>query len=318
MMLDAGTRKWLRERFHEAVRFDEPMARHTSLRIGGPAEALVAPETVHQLEELLNWTHKQDIPYTVVGGGTNLLVCDAGIPGVTIYAGGLTVPLEWTVDGPRVHLVLGAGIPTKRLCALAVRQGWGGMNFALGIPGLLGGAICMNAGTAHGCMADAVTAVTLLTDEGVRVRLERKQLNFDYRYLALPEAGRHAPIVIRAEIALTVGDPVSVRSQAREVMQARVQRQPTWAPSAGCFFRNPSPELPAGRLIDEAGLKGATVGGARVSERHANFIINCGGATAADVLRLKTRIQETVWRHCGVRLQPEVHIVGQIKENQDA
>ena len=317
-MLDAGARNWLRERFHETVRFDEPMARHTSLRIGGPAEALVAPETVNQLEELLNWTRKQEIAYTVIGGGTNVLVCDAGISGVTIYSGGLTVPLEWTADGPRVRLTVGAGIPTKRLCALAVRQGWQEMNFALGIPGLLGGAICMNAGTARGSMADVVTAVTFLNSEGVRVRLERKRLNFDYRCLALPETGRRAAIVIQAEIELTRGDPASVRCQAREVMQARVQHQPTWAPSAGCFFKNPSPRLPAGRLIDEAGLKGRTVGGAQVSERHANFIINRGGATAADVLRLKTEIQETVWRRCGVQLQPEVRIVGQIKDVKDA
>lgn len=317
-MLDAGARTWLRERFHEAVRFDEPMARHTSLRIGGPAEALVAPESVHQLEELLNWTRKQDIPYTVIGGGTNLLVSDAGIRGVTIYTGRLTVPLEWVPDAPRVRLTVGAGIPTKRLCALAVRQGWEGMNFALGIPGLLGGAVCMNAGTARGSLADVVTAVTLLNSEGVQVCLERKRLNFDYRSLALPETGRRASIVIQADIELTVGDPASIRGQAREMMQARARRQPTWAPSAGCFFKNPSLQRPAGRLIDEAGLKGATVGGAQVSERHANFIINRGGATATDVLRLKAKIEETVWRRFGVQLQLEVHIVGQIKDVQDA
>ena len=191
------------------------------------------------------------------------------------------------------------------------------MNFALGIPGTLGGAIMMNAGTGHGAMVDVLRSVTVMTAAGDKVNIRREQMAYEYRSLHLPAeaAGRPAApsVMLSAELALTQGDREQVRRQGRQWMRSRARQQPSWQPSAGCFFKNPKPDTPAGRLIDEAGLKGEQVGMAQVSPRHANYIVNLGGASAADILTLKERIEETVQSRFGIRLEPEVRIVGQEK-----
>ena len=316
-MLADEHRQCLRQLLAARVRFDEPMARHTSLRVGGPTEALAEPRTEAQLKDLLQWMVKQAIPYTVIGSGTNLLVRDGGIRGVTVR---MPAGVQWRTGRHQVLLTAQAGLSTKRLCALALRHGWQGLHFALGIPGSIGGALSMNAGTHLGSMADVVTFVTFMTAQGQIVRLTKDRLRFSYRSLTLPNslstASQERPVVLLgAEFALTPGDSAALRRQARAIMQRRVKSQPRGQASAGCFFRNPSPQTSAGRLIDQAGLKGAAVGDAQVSWRHANFIVNKGRATAAEVLRLKELIEATVWQRCGVRLQPEVHIVG---HDQDA
>jgi UDP-N-acetylmuramate dehydrogenase len=192
------------------------------------------------------------------------------------------------------------------------------MNFALGIPGTIGGAVIMNAGTSYGCMADIVQSVKLLSDSGEIFTVVRSELEFDYRRLRLPQQDRArsaaGPILLEVELCLTPLDPDRVRAQARRIMRARAARQPGWKPSAGCFFQNPPAAMPAGRLIEAAGLKGSRVGNAQVSARHANFIINRGRATATDVLQLMARIQEVVQQQYNIWLEPEVRIVGQ-KEN---
>lgn len=314
-MLNDAAKQWLRDLLAADVSFDEPMDRHTSLGIGGPAEAFAEPRTQSQLKALLQWCTNNQIPCTVVGSGTNLLVLDGGIHGVTIRLVRMAARIKWQVHRRSVMVTAAAGVPTRRLCALALRRGWQGMNFALGIPGTLGGAVCMNAGTGLGSMADIVEAVTLLTWAGRTVRLGRNEIDFGYRCLRVPIGAGQAvsaqPIVLEADLSLTLGDPEQVRKEAKAVMRRRAKAQPTWKPSAGCFFRNPSSQMPAGRLIDEAGMKGATVGDACVSRRHANFIVNNGRATAADVLALKAQVEEAVWRRFKIKLQPEVRIVGQ-------
>ncbi len=318
-MLDAAAIAWLQRRFASTVRFDEPMARHTSFKIGGPADALVAPEKEEQLERLIQWTRKADIPYMAIGGGTNLLVKDGGIRGLVIQLDRLAATANWRQDGKKIFLTAGAGMPTKRVCTLALKQGWRGMNFALGIPGSLGGAVWMNAGTALGCMADRLASITLISGEGEKVQLPRNQIGSQYRQLQLPasllgDPGRPA-ILLAAELELTVGHRDDIRREAMQLMQARARRLPSWQPSVGCFFKNPSPEQPAGALIDAAGLKGHRVGDAKISSRHANFILNCGNATAEDVLGLMTRIRDAVRSRFNIDLNPEVRIVGEEKDN---
>lgn len=318
-ILDDDAEQWLQAEFKDAVRFGEPMSAHTSFHIGGPADAWVEPESLDQLKGLVRWSRKKEIAYMVVGGGTNMLVADEGLRGLVISMNRLTEPLEWAQDQDRLRLTAAAGVPTRRLCALALRHGWRGMNFAVGIPGLLGGAVCMNAGTGGRQMADVLDAVLVVTGRGRERRLERHALGFDYRRMTWPRdmiadtAG--APIVVRADIELAMGQGHRLRNQAREMLRTRARTQPIGDRCAGSFFKNPSRETPAGRLIDEAGLKGASVGDAQVSPHHANFIINRGRATAADVLRLKALVEETVWNRFGIRLEPEVRIVGQ---SQDA
>jgi UDP-N-acetylmuramate dehydrogenase len=313
-MLDDGAKKWLTALLGPAVQFDEPMARHTTFKIGGPADALAQPQNESQLRQLVQWAGQNSIPYLVFGGGSNLLVRDGGIRGLVICLNAMAGEVQWRELPPEVIVTIGAGVPTKRLCVLALRHGWEGMNFALGIPGTLGGAVLMNAGTAQGSMADALSAVTVMTGSGQTERIARDQLQMQYRGLQWPahiQGGTGQTIVMTAEFRLTMGDRDHVRRQARQLMRARARKLPSWKPSAGCFFKNPSAQMPAGRLIDEAGLKGLCVGQAQVSSLHANFIINRGSATAGDVIRLVEQIRKRVDAKYGVKLQPEVRIVGE-------
>ncbi len=316
-MLDPSAIDWLRRHFGASARFDEPMALHTSFRIGGPADALVAPETEAELERLIKWSRQTGIAYEVIGGGTNLLVKDGGIRGLVIQLERLDPTARWQQSGKRILLTAGAGMPTKRVCALALKQGWRGMNFALGIPGTLGGAVWMNAGTALGWMADRLVSITVLSGEGERVLLMRDQIGGQYRRRQLPaslEGGRGRPaILLNAQLELAVGDRDVLRRNAMQLMRNRARRQPSWQPSAGCFFKNPSADRPAGALIDAAGFKGRRQGDAQVSSRHANFILNCGQATAEDVLRLTQEIRAEVRSRFNIDLEPEVRIVGEEK-----
>jgi UDP-N-acetylmuramate dehydrogenase len=312
-MLDEGAKQWLTALLGPAVKFDESLAEYTSFRIGGPADAMAQPENESQLKQLIRWAQQYKVPYMVMGDGSNLLVRDGGIRGLVIRMGSLAGGVKWAEKSPRVRVTAGAGVPTKRLCSLALRNGWQGMNFALGIPGTLGGAIMMNAGTAQGSIADVLTAVSVMTAAGDKIRIERGQLKIQYRNLQWPadiEREKEQTILLKAELRLTMANRDQIWRQARRMMKARASRQPSWQPSAGCFFKNPSDDKPAGRLIDGAGLKGLRVGDAQVSLRHANFIINRGNASAQQVLSLAKRIQNKVKANCGIELQPEVRIVG--------
>jgi UDP-N-acetylmuramate dehydrogenase len=318
-MLEPEARQWLSRLLGANVRFDEPMAAHTSFRIGGPADALVQPESDAQLKEILQWRQQKRIPYLVIGGGTNLLVRDGGIRGLVIHLGRLAAGISWRPEPNLVRVQAGAGVPTRRMCRLALQQGWQGLNFALGIPGTLGGAILMNAGTARGAMADVLEAVTVMTGEGQKVELTRESLDARYRRLQLPagimEDRGGAGILLEGLLRLQPGDRDALRREAGLLMKQRAQRQPVRHPSAGCFFQNPSPDAPAGRLIDRAGLKGLRVGDAQVSARHANFIVNLGHASAVEVLELADRVRDRIQTLTGVVLMPEVRVVGEEKIN---
>ena len=318
MALSSEDRKWLQEIIPDASWFDEPMARHTTLRVGGPAEVLVRPRDIGQLRSLVTGAEQRGLPVLVVGRGSNLLVRDGGIEGMVIdlSAGFRTIGFQGP-PGPggvcRVAALAGARLAA--LCRFAISRGLAGIEFALGIPGSVGGAIAMNAGTAAGSMADVLEAVTVLTPAGRIRRLAARSLVFGYRKLSLPpdvvsENRSEQTLILGGSLLLQPVDARELKVRARHLVQARRAAQPLKQPSAGSFFKNPPGGQSAGQLIDAAGFKGACIGGAAVSRQHANFIVNRGQATAADILGLIGRIQQRVSARFGIRLEPEVVIVG--------
>ncbi len=315
-------KRWLEKRFGPSVRFGEPMSRHTSWRVGGPVEAYVVPETDAELADLMTWTRENGMNRKVIGNGTNLLAKDGGIDGVVI--GRAIGSKEIREAGAVVYASAGVGL--QSLCRFANRRGLAGMNFAVGIPGTVGGAVAMNAGTPSGCMGDVLESVDMLRDTGEFETVERKDLDFQYRSLKFGELqscklqsckvqrGKYEtndrPVVLGGRFRLARGDAGDLKSEAESAMRNRKAKQPLTWPNAGSVFKNPGSAFPAGQLIDMAGLKGTTVGGAQISEKHANFIINRNGATASDIIRLMETVRETVSKIFGINLEPEVEIVG--------
>ena len=282
---------------------EEPMSRHTSFRIGGPARRMAFPTSGAQLVLLLSFAQECGARPLVIGRGTNLLCPDAGLDRLVVETSGLA-RLE---PGPEPDTILAeAGVSLARLGEFACRQGLTGLEFAHGIPGSVGGGLCMNAGAYGGEMKQVVAGVSaLFPEEGVRT-LTGEEMAFGYRRSLLtdhPEA-----VVLHAVFHLTPGDPYTIRSHMRELMDRRRNSQPLEWPSAGSTFKRPEGYF-AGTLIDQCGLKGLTVGGAQVSEKHAGFVINRGGATCADVEELIAQIQRQVLDRTGVTLEPEVKII---------
>jgi UDP-N-acetylmuramate dehydrogenase len=315
MAIDQKTRQWLNQRFRQRVLFQEPMSRHTYFRVGGPADAFVTPEAGDELAALVGWLKENGVPYLVIGGGTNLLVKDGGIQGVVIAIGkGFDTISHEEKSGDAVLLTCGGGTKLQALCRYAVDQGLAGLNFAVGIPGTVGGGIVMNAGTRYGCIADVLNAATILDLGANRVKLPRKRMAFSYRSLdwgSLINSERDAgPIILEAEFGLSRSDSALLREASDRIAKERRLRQPQHVPSAGCFFKNPASGKTAGELIDRAGLKGRRIGDAEISVAHANFIVNKGAATASDILELRDLIQNTVWTLFNIQLETEVKIVG--------
>jgi UDP-N-acetylmuramate dehydrogenase len=283
----------------ELVR-DAPLAQRTTIRVGGAADLLVRPADPDALSELLRAVRELDLPLHVLGGGANTLVADAGVRGVV-----LRIPAELAPEEVRGEsLVLGAGQPTSRLWVRAHALGLVGMEFVAGIPGTLGGAIAMNAGTRIGEMKDVVRRVELATTEGAGF-VEAPALGFAYRTSRLPPGA----VVTRVEFALCRGD---VRASERAMQDDRERRrrtQPLDRPTFGSTFRNPPGDF-AGRLIEVVDLKGHRVGGAAWSDVHANFVVNLGGATARDVLELVNLARTRVTDRLGIALETEVRLLG--------
>ncbi len=306
---------WLQHRFPGRVKLDEPMSKHTSFCVGGPADMFVSVKGERQLTDLVLACVEAGINYTAVAGGTNLLVLDGGIRGVVIDMKKGLKDVEAVSDaGGGVTIMAQAGANLQTLCRHAIDNGLAGMNFALGIPGTVGGAVVMNAGTSRGSMADILETVTTLTPEGRLEERIRSDMIFSYRRFELKGVSPGSAdriLVTRARLSCRHDDPRRLREEAGDILNDRMRNHPVGVQSAGCFFKNPAGGDPAGKLIDLAGLKGRRVGGAAVSDRHANYIVNTGGATAADILELMTVVQEKVAGKFGVRLEPEVKIVGE-------
>ena len=282
---------------------EEPMAKHTSFRVGGPARRMAFPDRGEQLVLLLSMARDCGARPLVIGNGTNLLAPDEGVDRLVIGTGGLSRLEPGEEPG---SLVADAGVSLARLADFACKQGLTGLEFAHGIPGTVGGGVCMNAGAYGGELKQVITGVSaLFPEEGVK-RLTGEQMAFGYRRSFLtdePEA-----VVLHAEFHLSPGEPEAIRETMGDLMARRKAGQPLEWPSAGSTFKRPEGHF-AGTLIDQCGLKGRMVGGAQVSEKHGGFVINRGGATCADIRELIRQVQETVWEKTGVRLEPEVRFV---------
>jgi UDP-N-acetylmuramate dehydrogenase len=296
--------------FKGEIKTNEPLSKHTSFAIGGPADLFVSPSDRDDLLTVLKEIHKQRLNYFILGGGTNLLVRDGGFRGVVVTLmrmSAIRVEREYrSVGGAFASVFAEAGALLPGLHAFAVDQGLTGLEFAGGIPGTVGGAVCMNAGTAAGEFGDVVELVTLVAPDGTSVIKSRDEMGFGYRTANVPEGH----FVVDVRVSLRRGDKEQIKARVKDLLDKRKQRQPMGFPSAGSVFKNPYEES-AGKLIETAKLKGKTVGGAQVSERHANFIVNRGKATAKDVLALMELVKQTVLEVHGVRLEPEIRIIGE-------
>ena len=289
----------------EQLLFDEPMAAHTTFRVGGPADLFYLPRSAAELKKALQAADSAGVPALVIGNGSNLLVRDGGVHGLVIALGEdfSTVRVEGTT------LFAEAGARLSRVAQTAQAAGLAGLEFASGIPGTLGGGVAMNAGAYGGQISDVLIDAEVLLDGEVRT-LDRAALEMGYRStLPLRKGG----IVTSARFELTPDDPAVIDARMRELNARRRDKQPLNFPSAGSTFKRPEGYF-AGALIEGAGLKGASVGGAQVSPKHAGFIVNTGSATAADVLALIHHVQETVYQKDGVRLELEVRVVGEERE----
>jgi len=283
------------------VRRTEPLARHTSFRIGGPADVLVQPTSPDGLAAVVRAARATGQPLTVLGAGSNLLVGDGGIRGVVVKLGAGFRHVDWTADG----VSAGAAVQVGKLARAAVERGLSGLEFAEGIPGTVGGALFMNAGAYGGEVGPTVASVDGVTADGRLESIPGERLVFRYRRSGLPADFLVTAVTFR----LTPAAPEAIARRLADIRDRRVASQPQGTANAGSIFKNP-PGDAAGRLIEAAGLKGRRVGGAHISERHANFIVNDGGARATDVQALMAEAQRAVWEQSGVWLEPEIKLVG--------
>ena len=280
---------------------EEPLAAHTSFRIGGPAEVMAFPSSLAELQALLRLSAQEGIRVRLLGAGTNILAPDGGVRGLVIVTSGALTGLSMP---DAAHIEAMSGVTMARLACFARDNGLTGLEFAHGIPGSVGGGVYMNAGAYGGEMRQVVTEVTALLPEGVR-RFTAEEAAFGYRRSAFLDT---EAVVLGARLRLTPDDPAAIRQRMDDLMARRRQSQPLEYPSAGSTFKRPEGYF-AGTLIEQTGLKGLTVGGAQVSTKHAGFVINVGGATSADVEELIRQVQQAVYAAHGVHLEPEVRIV---------
>ena len=287
------------------LRADEPMARHTTFQIGGPADRFLTVENAAQLQGLLSCLRQAGIPYLVLGKGSNLLVSDKGIRGAVLHLGGDFKKVEVLPDGRTLRA--GAGAPLASVCALARERSLTGLEFAWGIPGSVGGGAYMDAGAYGGEMRDVVSRVLHLGPDGTPGEARGEELCFGYRKSRYTGG---EDIITAVEFTLQPGDPAAIAGKMEELMARRKDKQPYDMPSAGSVFKRPQNGF-AAALIEQCGLKGRRVGGAQVSEKHAGFIVNTGGATCQDVLELISVIQKTVEEQTGTRLECEVRVTGE-------
>lgn len=287
----------------EKILKNESMKSHTTFRVGGPADYFVVPGDAEELRKLILLCRKEQMPYYVLGNGSNLLVGDRGVRGVVIQI--YKEMNQIRVDGD--ILTAQAGASLAAVANSALEHGLTGFEFAAGIPGTLGGASVMNAGAYGGELKDVLVSVRVLTKEGEILTLSNKELKLGYRTSIIPEKGY---IVLEASIRLCHGDKEEIKSRMDELREKRVSKQPLEYPSAGSTFKRPAGYF-AGKLIQDAGLSGFTVGGAQISEKHSGFVINTGSATAADIRVLIYQVSQRVKEASGVELEPEVKQIGE-------
>ena len=281
---------------------NEPMKQHTTFRVGGPADVLVTPDT-ESLPAVIALCKKHNLPYYVIGNGSNLLVGDKGIRGVVIAMTNRTADIVCEED----VITAGAGVTLGQIASVAAGKGLAGFEFAAGIPGTLGGAVVMNAGAYGGEMKDVITSAVVLDKEGNLKELSVEELDLSYRHSCIPEKEY---VVLKVTMKLQQGDEQEIRAKMAELREQRITKQPLEYPSAGSTFKRPEGHF-AGKLIQDAGLRGYQVGGAQVAEKHCGFVINKDNATAADIVQLMQDVSDKVEEQFGVKLEPEVKMIGE-------
>ena len=284
------------------VRINEPMKNHTTFKIGGPAQYYVTPESVTQIQEVVSLCKDKNIPLHVIGNGSNILVGDDGVDGVVLALFNTFSDYEIKDN----VITAQAGMSLIKLAVIALREGLTGLEFASGIPGSVGGAVYMNAGAYDGQMKDVVTSVTVLDEAGNIRILGRDELDMGYRTSTV---AKHNMIVLQVIIELKAGNKEQIKDRMNQLSELRKQKQPLEYPSAGSTFKRPEGYF-AGKLIADAGLKGYSIGGAAVSEKHAGFVVNMGGATAKDVVELTDYIKKRIIEQFGVTLELEIKKIG--------
>lgn len=287
----------------ERVLFDEPMSSHTTFRIGGPADIFAMPENYEQIGMILKLCREEQLPFFVLGNGSNLLVSDSGYRGVIIQMDRNMEEIR--LEGNEIHACAGALLSS--IAVAARNASLTGFEFAGGIPGTLGGAVVMNAGAYGGELKDVLKEVTVMTDDGEILTIPAENLEMGYRTSIVKTAGY---LVLEAVISLKQGKQEEIRATMKDLSDRRIEKQPLDYPSAGSTFKRPEGHF-AGKLIMDSGLKGYRIGGAQVSEKHCGFVINAGGATAKDVRTLMDYVICTVREKYGVTLEPEVKFLGE-------
>ena len=287
----------------EQILIEEPMKKHTTFRIGGPAEYLILPQTAEEIADVVKLCRQEEIPWYIVGNGSNLLVADEGVRGVVIQL--LRNFNQIQVEGCQIRMQ--AGAQNAAVAKRALDASLTGFEFAAGIPGTIGGAVVMNAGAYGGEMKDILKEVTVLDQNGMIKTIPAEELELGYRTSIIARKGY---VVLEAVIVLKTGDPKEIKAAIDDLKEKRVTKQPLEYPSAGSTFKRPEGYF-AGKLIMDAGLRGFSVGGAQISEKHCGFVINKGNATAKDVTELMDETKKIVMEKFGVALEPEVKRLGQ-------
>ena len=296
------------------ILWDTPMSQYSTFKVGGPADAIISVSNIKDLKRLIHWLKKNAINWRILGRGSNILVPDHGLSGVTIVLDGKFNNIETLAALPGQREIgtlirVGGGCLLSKVVNYCTTNSLSGLEFAVGIPGSVGGAVVMNAGAWGYEIGNLLDSATLMDNNGEVYTERGKNLGFSYRGWGM----EHNTILLYANFTLTRGNKEKIKDACRKYQELRKNNQPLTEPSAGSFFKNP-PEQSAGRLIDEAGLKGHSIGGAKVSEKHANFIVNTGSASATDILNLMRLVQNSVYKQFGIKLEPEVHILGDVEK----
>lgn len=287
----------------EKVSFNEPMKKHTTFKIGGCADIFCEPKNADELKKLIDFFKSNSIPHTVIGNGSNLLVSDKGVRGAVIKIGSRMA--EISVNGATI--TAGAGALLSKLARIAMNDSLSGMECISGIPGSVGGALYMNAGAYGAEISDITESVTYLMPNGELVCSPRNDLKLEYRNTSFME---NSGIIVSCVLRLKRGNKERIAADMAEITKRRIDKQPIELPSAGSFFKRPEGHF-AGKLIEDCGLKGYSVGGAKISEKHAGFVVNFNNASAADVIGVMNGVRDRVYSETGVTLEPEVRFLGE-------
>ena len=301
-MMERDYKKWVSGLIQGKVLFDAPMRQFTSIKVGGPAECLLFPRDVEELKKVIRFARRKKIPFLILGKGTNLVVRDKGVRGWVIN---LTQGMKKIkIDGEMIEAE--AGLSLQQLVQFSIQKGLTGLEPFYGIPGTVGGGLAMNAGAWGAELKDVLLSVTLMKEDGEIVERSRSRLRFSYRGLVVPPSW----IILKGRFQLKKGKKEETLERVKSYSEMRKRKQPLDYPSAGSIFKNPK-EGPAGKWIEEAGLKGFRIGQAMVSDRHANFIINLGKAKAEEVIRLMEFVEKKIYEEKGISLEREVKVVGE-------